>query len=356
MAKKKNTKKSKYKKSTGFFCTVLILASLSVIFYGLYSIAINKSVSSGGRQGLENLELEHEIQGREGEKVSYFLICGLDDSKALTDVIMVAMYDLEHRSIKVLQIPRDTYIGGGKGIGLATTKLNSVYGTGLLMDWCEKCNKNVEKADVSSAKHKTCGKKVTKNKESGVFELAKTINSQFGIPINHYLTFTVEGFKNCVDAVGGVTADVPRASQYNGRSLKKGVQTLNGSKAEILFRYRDESGDIGRMEAQRQLWSGAAVKVLDMTQVEFATKVLPKVFGHFTTDMSIKELQNYKLTADDITVSDIEFFTVPGQGRYGGKLSYFSADEEEYIEMLNASFLPFGGKKKSGDIGLASLG
>ena len=336
---KSKKKKRRYSKGTVRCCAFLIFVSLCAIILSAYQTTTNNAISTKGKKGLSNLNLEHTSKS---EKVAYFLVCGVDDSKTLTDVIMVVMFDIEKQAVKVMQIPRDTYIGGGKGIGQQSTKINAVYGKGQSMDWCGKCKKNVLKSEVNGSKHTVCGKDVSKNSDSGVLELIKVVNEQFGIPVDHYVTFTIEGFKNSVDAVGGVEVDVPKYSEYHGKSIKKGVQTLNGDKAEILFRYRELSGDIGRMEAQRQLWSGVAVKILDMTQVEFATTLLPKVYKEVSTDMTISELRDYKIKADKIRVSDIEYLMIPGEGLYANEVSYYSVHLNEYIELFNEKFIPYG--------------
>ena len=56
----------------------------------------------------------------------------------------------------------------------------------------------------------------------------------------------INGFRNIIDAIGGVEFDVPIRMFYNDPEqnlhidLQKGKQLLNGKKAEMLVRFRQD--------------------------------------------------------------------------------------------------------------------
>ena len=334
-----NGKKKGTNKKMLIICSVCIFLAVLIIFYSAYRIILNRPVDGSG--GIGTVSFAYDNPNK--EKVMYALVCGFDDSEGRTDVLMLVMYDIEKQKVKVLQIPRDTYIGGGKDVGSAWSKINAVYMSGLSKSYCATCDKMLEKSEVKDGKHKDCGKKLADKKIAAIVDLSKLINDQFGIPIDHYATFTVEGFMSCVDLVGGVTVDVKQNVDYNGRYVKAGTHLLNGKDAEVFVRYRKGyiNGDEGRVEAQRQLWSGVATKILDMTQMDFTTKILPKVYKEFSTDMTIKQLQDYKISADKIVVSDIEFYMLPGYSKTVG-LSYYWVDKAEFVTLFNTQFNPYG--------------
>lgn len=168
------------------------------------------------------------------------LVCGIDDdidrNQSLTDVIMLISIDFEKNSASILQIPRDTYVGQSINTG-SSWKINSIY---------------------SHASDK-----------NGPQALAQYIAETFQIPIDHYLTITMDGFRRAVDSIGGVTIDIPYRIVFDSASiLNPGVQTLNGTKSEWFVRYREgyAMGDLDRVKAQRIFVAALAQKVGTMSK------------------------------------------------------------------------------------------
>ena len=265
-----------------------------------------------------NLGLD-EIVVSTSEKVSYFLVAGLDKSENLTDIILVVCYDLANNTANILQIPRDTFVG----TDVVTGKVNAVYG------------------------HARDG-------ESKIKALIRCINKDFGLPIDHYVTTTIEGFRNIVDAVGGVEVNLPDELRVysetdNGKNwytIGPGKVTLNGEQAEGFIRHRSSyaKGDGGRVEAQRLFYSGFAKK---MTSLSFGqiTNIAQSCFDDISTDMTLGKLLGYAQKASGIKMSDIEIEAVPGvAGMYsptGQTLSYYSVNKQQYVNLLNEKFLPY---------------
>ena len=89
----------------------------------------------------------------------------------------------------------------------------------------------------------------------GGVELTKqTLEYNFGIDCEYYMDVDFQGFIDIIDALGGVTVDVPYDMYYieEGIDLKAGVQTLDGNKALQFCRFRgDARGDLGRIDRQQ---------------------------------------------------------------------------------------------------------
>ena len=67
------------------------------------------------------------------------LLCGVDESKQLTDVLMFAHIDYISGNVDVLQIPRDSFVGDI----VPTGKINEIYKkTGDISDLCLYLSKN----------------------------------------------------------------------------------------------------------------------------------------------------------------------------------------------------------------------
>nr|WP_249419853.1 LCP family protein [Rhabdothermincola salaria] len=91
-----------------------------------------------------------------------------------------------------------------------------------------------------------------------------------GIPVEHYLEINFVSFGRLVDAVGGITIDVPAPARDANSGLQidtAGPVTLDGTQALAYVRSRyyeelvdgtwrpDPTGDIGRTERQREFLS-----------------------------------------------------------------------------------------------------
>ena|GEM_PF-801748 len=339
--KKKKRKMNKKEKRMFIICVTAICLAVLLMFYSVAKIFMSRSVDGSG---LKNNPVPMTTPNNNADKVQYILVAGFDEGQTLTDIIMVVMFDIEAQKVKVLQIPRDTYVGAAGSAGSANDKINALYGQGKRMDYCVSCHKAVEKKEIKNGKHTICNKEVAKDDISGIIYLMQSINNKFGIPIDNYATFTLQGFINSVDAVGGVTVDVKQNAYFEGRTVKAGTQLLKGRDAEVFVRYRGyATADIGRVEAQRQMWSGVATKILDMTQLEFTSKILPKIYKEISTSMSIDDMRDLKLKADKIVVEDIEFIMLPGTAKSApNDVSYYSADADEILKLINEHFMPYG--------------
>ena len=95
--------------------------------------------------------------------------------------------------------------------------------------------------------------------------VVRTINRALGIPIHHYLEIDFQGFKELVDAVGGVTVCVeyPTRDRKTGLYIRPGCKNLDGVDSLAYARSRffeekvdgqwrmDGTSDIGRGKRQR---------------------------------------------------------------------------------------------------------
>lgn len=236
-----------------------------------------------------------------------FLLCGLDESEELTDIIMVVSIDTEKNTANVLQIPRDTYV---EGLGL-TGKINGAYSRG----------------------DKTL---------TPINRLIKVINEQYQLKIDHYGTVTINSFRDVIDAIGGVPIDMPyQIGNEELGIIPKGYQVLDGAHSEWLVRHRYTyyDQDIGRIKIQR-LFLASALQQVRKIGIKEATKLVPALYGEFTTDLTINEILDYSGLAFNIPMEEIHIYMVPGEGvNYKGQ-SVWSMHYYETADLLNAYFRP----------------
>lgn len=256
-----------------------------------------------------------------------FLICGIDNTNSLTDVIMIVGFDNTTKKVSILQIPRDTYVGSD----VPTHKYNAVYG------------------------HHAKG-------VSGMETLKATVEKDFGIKIGNYAAVTTKGLRTVVDAAGGVDVDVPINMNYDDEKqnlhihLKAGRQHLDGSGAEQFVRYRKgwSQGDLGRLGAQKIFIASFAQKLRGMGAWQLGSKILPVVKPpDFVTDMTVYDMLKLWNSAKQVSLANAVIYTMPGEP-YVGKdgSAFYSAHKKELLAVLNAGFVPPGVTLEKGDLGI----
>jgi LCP family protein required for cell wall assembly len=149
--------------------------------------------------------------------------------------------------------------------------------------------------------------KINAAMQSGGPPLAvKTVENYTGLPINHVIIVDFSQFKDVIDAVGGITVNVPeriiskfdcpyptntRCARWDGWRFAKGSQHMDGKRALIYSRVRKNSlnpadSDITRTARQQDVLQATLKK---MTSLSSALK-LPFIGGDLTkplaTDLS----------------------------------------------------------------------
>lgn len=147
------------------------------------------------------------------------------------DVIILARLDLETEELRSVSIPRDLLVeipGYGPG------KINGAYGLGIDED--------------------------PGNRVAGVAMMRDTIEYNFGVYIDDYVMVDFDGFKEVVDALGGIEITVPErivdeaypTEDYGTRTfiVEAGRQHMDGETALAYARTRHQDSDDKRRERQ----------------------------------------------------------------------------------------------------------
>lgn len=119
--------------------------------------------------------------------------------------------------------------------------------------------------------------KVNAAYQRGADVLVRTVQSALNIPVHHYVELDFAGFKDIVDAVGGVVICVDRASRDKSTGFfigRKGCKLHDGRMALAYARARhieekvdgqwriDGTGDVGRGDRQRRFISALVKKAV----------------------------------------------------------------------------------------------
>ncbi|MDY3225561.1 MAG: LCP family protein [Candidatus Faecousia sp.] len=138
-----------------------------------------------------------------------------------------------------------------------------------------------------------------RSSEGGMEMLAKCVEQNFGVHVDHTIEVSFDTFAAIIDAFGGVDVEVTEAEAdymtnhvgYVGE-IQPGFQTLSGSEALAYARIRKIDGDRQRAQRQRNVITSLIDKGRKMGLLELhdmATRVLPLI----VTDMTNEEITDY---------------------------------------------------------------
>jgi LCP family protein required for cell wall assembly len=250
--------------------------------------------------------LESDLTEEAANKPGYELVNSFEGP---TDTMLLVRFDPEAKKLTVLSIPRDTrtYI---EGHGIA--KINAA------------------------------------NIQGGPALTAKTVSELLeGVGIDRYVRVNVQGVKNLVDALGGVTVYVPDDMKYQDDSqhlyinLKQGKQHLNGDKALQLLRFRyDKYGDIGRVQRQQLVMRALMEQALNPATVARLPKILSVIQSHIDTNLTVEELVALVGFGAQTERSDVQMLIVPGDYNGDGRhdISYWLPNQTRIQQMMAKYF------------------
>ncbi len=300
---------------------VLAISLLTTSVMGVYIFGLS-GIKIGG--GDESDEYE-ELYKSNHSGVSYILIAGLcppEEGGMLTDTLIVACIDHNNKTLNFLQIPRDLYIGDEDGSSYVGGKVNAVYGS-------------------------------PREGETNINALRRVINRYLGIPLDHYVLFNIPAFMNLIDSLGGLTINIEQENgidimDYNSKKhhrIGPGWVTLDGSMAVGFIRKRTGDdyvmGDADRVQAQQLAYVALAKKLRSMT-VSQMMSVATSCYNDISTDITLNDIIGYAMEVKGISMENMGVYAVPGQySSYHGS-SVWCVHKDEYIELYNEHFNPYG--------------
>lgn len=141
-----------------------------------------------------------------------------------------------------------------------------------------------------------------------------------GIRVDNYVVVDFSGFKNMVDAVGGVEICVPEEidDSFTGLKLQPGTQNIKGNEALSYVRLRHGVGDgsdIGRIKRQQAFVAAMAAKVVSGGTLANPAKVvgfLNAATKSLVTDFgNLFDLGKVGNQFNGVGLKRIQFITVP---------------------------------------------
>jgi len=151
--------------------------------------------------------------------------------------------------------------------------------------------------------------------------LVETVHRLSGIRAHHHVTITFGGFRDVVDAVGGVELclDRPIRDRSAGIDLPEGCQVLDGADALGFVRVRKIDNDFARIGRQQQFLRALASELTDPTLILRPWRLIPAVIEGsraVTVDhrMGPVDLARLMIGLRVVASGDAVTFTVPATG------------------------------------------
>ena len=290
-----------------------LIATLAVVLIGAGAAFAYVNVLSGNfRSGLG--DTSKYLVKTSLTQPFYMLLMGTDGSAERdesgdfgdsyrTDSIMLARIDPVNKKVTLVSLHRDTMIDYGDEYGV--NKLNAAHVFG------------------------------------GPELSVKTVSKLAGVDISHYAEINFDGFREIVDALGGVEVDVPMTidDEDAGGHLDAGLQTLNGDQALILCRARHAYDEIGpgdeyRAANQRLVMAAIAKKLLSADVATMASTV-QTLSKYVTTDLGVTDIIGLAQNMQGLDPStDIYSAMEPTTSKYIDGVWYEVNNTEEWKAMM----------------------
>lgn len=322
---KKNKKKTKtVRKVKRLVVTLLLLSMITAGSLFGYKIYKNGGGLTGALAALlgENTE---SLENLEPIQVLIMGESGVDDYK-LADSIMVASYNPKTQEASIMSIPRDTYVGKknrktASRNYLQSYKINTVFRSGTNMP-----------------------------------EAIERISDLTGLDLENYVIIDTKALIKLVDAIGGVTFDVPIDMDYEDSSqnlyihLKAGEQVIDGPKAEQLLRFRhNDDGttypssygqqDLGRMRTQREFIIATLKQTLKPQNIFKIKQIIDVMSENVTTNMEVSDVKAYVPYAVNFNAENIKTGMLPGDVEMCNGVSLYIANSKKTKALISELFL-----------------
>ncbi len=285
--------------------TLTFTLIFSIVAATMFAVVINM---------MDGKFLGYDIGGDSSKTYVNVALLGVDKDGTRTDVIILGQLNMVDNSINLLQIPRDTYVEGN---GRRDKKINSAWGAG---------------------------------KEKQVF---KEIEMVTGVEVENYVLVDTSQFRNIIDDIGGVEYNVPINMNYDDPAqnlhihLEKGLQVLDGDKAEQFVRFRQNNngsgyarGDVERLEAQQGFIKATISQLFSLTNTLRIPKIVSRISGMVKTNISNSKLLSYAPYIFKVKRENVNIMTLAGEGRYIGGGSYYVPYRQQNEQLIKQYFTP----------------
>ncbi|WP_075619148.1 LCP family protein [Paenisporosarcina indica] len=312
--KEVKTQKIKSKKSLILKISVLLVAGILISgsAYGFYLVKKAKSAAEKSYEAVENRDgsvlRTSEVTPLE-DHVSILFI-GVDDSEtrnqgtdeSRSDALMLATLNNNEKTVKLVSIPRDSYVYIPE------------------IGYEDKINHALVKGGLKAT--------------------IETVEELLEVPVDYYVLMNFNAFIDVVDALDGINVNVPYDRLEKDEEdrftiqLKKGFQKLDGREALALARTRMLDNDIERGKRQQEILSAIVKKASSASSFTKYGDVIDAVGDNMKTDMTFDEMKSFLSYIKD-GMPQVDSMYLSGYDDTSTKPYYWRLDNESLTETQN---------------------
>ncbi|MGX9931882.1 LCP family protein [Virgibacillus salarius] len=308
---RKQKMKTNRKKLLLYIGIPLSVVVITVLSYGLHLYttakdAANESFEKVGREN-EKSDLRSESVDPIEDNVSV-LIIGVDDSenrgfneKSRSDTLILATFNKESGSIKLLSIPRDSYVNVPDH---GYTKINNAHFFG------------------------------------GPKKAINTVERLMNVPVDYYVRLNFEAFIEVVNSLGGIHYDVPfeivemdSQDNKNAIHLFPGLQELNGEEALAMARTRKYDNDIERGKRQQEIIKSIVKEAASASSILKLDDLITAVGNNMKTNLSFSEMKSFISYGINTNLSLSSVSLEGTGGKMNDGLWYYQINEQSRSEL-----------------------
>lgn len=320
----KNSRNTKNKKKKVWKKVLLIVVLILLIAGGAFAYKVHKN--GGGLKGVLATAVGHDENTKKNLGEFQCLLLGIstdEEGALLTDTIMIASYNPNTQKAALVSVPRDSYTGKNPAKATAYEKINAIY-----------------------------------SRKKDPQEVLNAVNNLTGLNLKYYAIVKTEAFIKLVDAIDGVTFNVPIDMDYDDTSqdlhihLKAGEQKLDGDKAEQLVRFRhnndgtsypEEYGnnDLGRMRTQRDFIMAVIKQTARPENVFKLGEILKVAEENVITNIDFNVAKDYIPYIVEFDTANLQTAALPGttpNWKKTNNVSIFVVDKVATQELIQELF------------------
>lgn len=247
-------------------------------------------------------EFNHAEDARKEEFVTNYLIFGVEEIGGArnTDSMMIATINTKDDTIKLTSLLRDSYVDIP---GYKANKLNSAYSKG------------------------------------GVKLLIETIEHNYKIHVDGFVSVNFESFEQIVDMLGGVSIELGKEeakylnttnyiSKKSNRNVSVGMNKLNGNQVMGYVRVRKvktlggANNDYGRVVRQQRVLQAMFDSYVSPRNFFQLLPITKNCLGYVNTNLSQKQIEKALEAVVENKITKLETFRVPVDGTFESPKKY----------------------------------
>ncbi|MGH2704883.1 MAG: LCP family protein [Actinomycetota bacterium] len=179
--------------------------------------------------------------------------------------------------------------------------------------------------------------------QQGPDAMVKTVEAFTGLPIHHYVEVNFVGFRNIVDALGGVRVafERPIKEPDSGLDVQAGCVELKGDQALAFVRMRKLDDDFGRI-ARQQLFVRLMVEKLVSARTLLNPVKVVQLINLFSrnvtsdTALSVGDATSIARRVRTFDAGGVDMRVVPSTPQSIGGVSYVIANESQSTALFTA--------------------